>query len=255
MTDLYFDVSRRFAKTPSKDSAILGILAEKSSAVARRALALSRTMRGHVQGINIMTDDTSSSSQQVQAVLAGAADIRARELMGAEDRLHLPDAWLFARLVAAREVRDEMALLGVPQPQLHALFRRYFAQVDPPPPARSTLLQSKGHAEFVVALINLLLAQIAPTVLSDDARCLAAIIAHACLRPDHLWRDLGLNGRDDVTQMLERYFPTLVARNVEGLRWKKFLARELALSIGGTPGPAPGCPGCEDFRYCFPEGR
>jgi nitrogen fixation protein NifQ len=144
-------------------------------------------MRRHVQGIDIMTDDTSSSSQQVQAVLA-AADIRARELTGDADGLPLPDAWLFARLVAAREVRDEMALLGVPQPQLHALFRRYFAQVDLPPPARSTLLKSTDHAEFVAALINLLLTHTAPTVLSDDARCLAAIIAHACLRPDHMAR-------------------------------------------------------------------
>ena len=45
----------------------------------------------------------------------------------------------------------------------------------------------------------------------------------------------------------------LVARNVDSLRWKKFLARELALSLGLEPGPAPGCPGCEDFRHCFPR--
>jgi nitrogen fixation protein NifQ len=35
------------------------------------------------------------------------------------------------------------------------------------------------------------------------------------------------------------------------MRWKKFLARELALSLGLAPQPAPGCPGCEDFAYCF----
>ena len=84
-----------------------------------------------------------------------------------------------------------------------------------------------------------------------DTECLASIIAHACLRPDHLWRDLGLNGRDEVTNMLSRYFPVLVARNVDGMRWKKFLARELALSLGMAPQPAPGCPGCEDFGFCF----
>jgi nitrogen fixation protein NifQ len=84
-----------------------------------------------------------------------------------------------------------------------------------------------------------------------DTECLASIIAHACLRPDHLWRDLGLTGRDEVTDMLSRYFPALVARNVDGMRWKKFLARELALSLGMTPQPAPGCPGCEDFGFCF----
>jgi nitrogen fixation protein NifQ len=55
--------------------------------------------------------------------------------------------------------------------------------------------------------------------------------------------------------MLERFFPAVVARNAEGLRWKKLLARELARETGGTPGPAPGCPGCEDFGFCFPAGR
>ena len=201
-----------------------------------------------------MTDDI-FSSQQGQAALSTAADSRARELLGSTDRLRSPDAWLFARLIAAREVCDDLTLLGVSQPQLRALFERYFPRVEPPRLAIATRLKSADHAEFVDALYKLLLAHVAATVHSDDARCLAAIIAHACLRPDHLWRDLGLNGRDDVTQMLARYFPTLVARNVDGLRWKKFLARELALSIGDTPGPAPGCPGCEEFRFCFPHGH
>jgi nitrogen fixation protein NifQ len=88
---------------------------------------------------------------------------------------------------------------------------------------------------------------------SFDAQCLATIIAHACLRPDHLWRDLGLTGRDEVSAMLERYFPSLAALNVENLRWKKFLAQQLALALGQEPGPAPGCPGCEDYQLCFPH--
>ncbi|MEM5399284.1 hypothetical protein [Paraburkholderia unamae] len=26
----------------------------------------------------------------------------------------------------------------------------------------------------------------------------------------------------------------------------------MADASGATPGPAPGCPGCEDFGFCFP---
>jgi nitrogen fixation protein NifQ len=112
-------------------------------------------------------------------------------------------------------------------------------------------IRPEEQARFVSALDAFLLSHASGVTDTDDTECLASIIAHACLRPDHLWRDLGLNGRDEVTDMLSRYFPALVARNVDGMRWKKFLARELAPSLGMTPQPAPGCPGCEDFGFCF----
>jgi nitrogen fixation protein NifQ len=38
-----------------------------------------------------------------------------------------------------------------------------------------------------------------------------------------LWRDLGLSGRDEVTDILTRYFPALVARNVDEMRWEDSL--------------------------------
>jgi nitrogen fixation protein NifQ len=120
-----------------------------------------------------------------------------------------------------------------------------------PAPHSGVLVRTEEQAGFVKALGAFLLSHAAKSADQADAECLTSIIAHACLRPDHLWRDLGLNGRDEVTDMLSRYFPVLVARNVDGMRWKKFLARELALSLGLAPQPAPGCPGCEDFAYCF----
>ena len=89
----------------------------------------------------------------------------------------------------------------------------------------------------------------------EDAHCLATIISAASLRPDHLWRDLGLSGRDDVTDMLERHYPMLVARNTTNLRWKKFLAQEVAHAQGVAPTSAPGCPGCDDYGFCYPGNR
>jgi nitrogen fixation protein NifQ len=192
------------------------------------------------------------------------AAARSAELLGSDNLAaqarqapHAFDARLFARLVAAREVRGELALLGLKAEQLASLARRHFVMEAAVPLAQSagTPLLSvvdEAAAAYANAMRAFLIAHAAPEVDSEDAHCLAAIVANACLRPDHLWRDLGLSGRDDVTAMLERYFPALVARNVEGLRWKKLLARELALATGATPGPAPGCPGCEDFGFCFP---
>jgi nitrogen fixation protein NifQ len=189
------------------------------------------------------------------------AAVRSAELLGIEDvaalAAHAFDARLFARLVAAREVRGELALLGLSAEQLASLAKRHFVLEAAVPLAQSAgnpLLSvvDEAGAAYAHSMRGFLIAHAAPEVDSEDVRCLAAIVANACLRPDHLWRDLGLSGRDDVTAMLERYFPVLVARNVEGLRWKKLLARELALATGAIPGPAPGCPGCEDFGFCFP---
>ncbi|CAG4886254.1 nitrogen fixation protein NifQ [Paraburkholderia saeva] len=196
-----------------------------------------------------MSDHASSLDQ--------ACATRADELLAAAGKFLTPDARLFARLIAAREVRGEIALLGVSQNDLHDLFRRHFPGAATPPhiPVLPVTLPATAHADFLRALTALLLAHANPAANEDDTRCVAEIVAHACLRPDHLWRDLGLSGRDDVTAMLGRYFPTLVIRNTTNLRWKKFLARELALAQGRAPGPAPGCPGCEDFGFCFPHGH
>ena len=212
-----------------------------------------------------MSDESPSGSQTSgfsRATVSANPDVadltrlttaRKIELMSFAIDIHSVDAKLFAALVAVREVRGDVFLLGLSHDRLTGLYRRHFL-LDAVPPRPFVTIGSPEHASFVSALNALLLAHVSESVDLADADCLAAIIAHACLRPDHLWRDLGLTGRDDVTAMLERYFPSLIVRNTEGLRWKKFLARELALSQGLEPRPAPGCPGCEDFGFCFGSG-
>ncbi|WP_408502374.1 nitrogen fixation protein NifQ [Paraburkholderia sediminicola] len=180
---------------------------------------------------------------------------RAAKWLAAATDAASPDTQLFARLIAARDVRHELTLLGLSQPAWRALLERHF--VHAPAPVFASLpalppIDTSEHAAFVETLHALMLTYASAAVDTNDVRCLASIIAHACLRPDHLWRDLGLAGRDEVTWMLTRYFPTLVLLNVDNLRWKKFLAQQRALSLGLQPGPAPGCPGCEDYGHCFP---
>ncbi|KVS66098.1 nitrogen fixation protein NifQ [Burkholderia cepacia] len=183
-----------------------------------------------------------------------------QSLLSAAANADTLDARLFGTLVAARARRDELGLLGLSHPQLAAVLARQFPRLPAAdaaalvPTAAIALLPST-HAAFVATLHARLMDDANPAVDRDDASCLASIIAHACLRPDHLWRDLGLEGRDAVSAMLDRYFPALAARNVTHLRWKKFLAQEVAASLDVAPGPAPGCPGCEDFGFCFPQAR
>jgi nitrogen fixation protein NifQ len=170
------------------------------------------------------------------------------ELITASAAPHSPETLLFATLLGAQ---DELLLLGLSEEQLRLLYARHFGSLSAP--RLGVVIQSEEQAVFIELLSAFLLnhAHAAKSVDLFDAQCVALIIAHACLRPDHLWRDLGLSGREEVTDMLSRYFPALVARNTNAMRWKKFLAQELALSLGKTPQPAPGCPSCEDFAFCF----
>lgn len=187
--------------------------------------------------------------QPMPCPAATDVQVRAHSLAA---RATVPDAFdtrLFAQLVAAREVRGELHWLGLDDTRLRALYARRFPG-EPPP----SLTMPPRETGFTLGLHRHLIAHRNPALSADDADDLALIIAHACLRPDHLWKDLGLAGREDVTQALQRYFPGLPERNTTHMRWKKFLAYDLAAARGEAPAPAPGCPGCEAYRGCFPQG-
>lgn len=182
---------------------------------------------------------------------------RARDAEVARLLEHAPhaaaDTVMFARLIGAKVASAELLHLGLTRAALEALRLRHFPTAGLLHGAPEHIAVSE-HQPFVDALRAMLLSQESALAATDaDAQDLATILASACLRPDHLWRDLGLDGRDDVTAILTRHYPDLVARNTDNTRWKKFLARDLALAEGRVPMPAPGCPGCEDFGFCYPR--
>jgi nitrogen fixation protein NifQ len=80
---------------------------------------------------------------------------------------------------------------------------------------------------------------------------LAAIVARACLRPNHLWQDLGLTGRADLSALLARYFRPLFVKNVGDMKWKKFFYRQLCEREGLLLCKAPVCAACGDYAACF----
>jgi nitrogen fixation protein NifQ len=82
-------------------------------------------------------------------------------------------------------------------------------------------------------------------------RPLATLIARRCQEPRHLWQDLGLRDRGELSQLMERHFPRLKARNTGDMKWKKFLYRLVCGSEGFTLCPAPVCSDCNDFASCF----
>ena len=82
---------------------------------------------------------------------------------------------------------------------------------------------------------------------------LAAMIARRAQRPNHLWQDLGLRSRRDLSELMMRHFKPLARRNVHDMKWKKFLYRIICSDASYTLCTAPCCTECDDFNACFGE--
>lgn len=82
-------------------------------------------------------------------------------------------------------------------------------------------------------------------------RQLAAVIARRCKSPHHLWQDLGLRDRDELSKLMTRHFARLAERNQHNMKWKKFLYRMVCRSEGFSLCTAPVCSVCDDFADCF----
>ncbi|MGZ5051857.1 MAG: nitrogen fixation protein NifQ [Methylobacter sp.] len=88
-------------------------------------------------------------------------------------------------------------------------------------------------------------------VQGDEAEWLIGIIVAACLGSDHLWQDLGLWCRGDLSAMLRHNFPELAASNSKDMKWKKFLYKQLCEAEGLYVCRAPSCEVCQDYHKCF----
>lgn len=80
---------------------------------------------------------------------------------------------------------------------------------------------------------------------------LACAIATSCLGNNHLWQDMGLGGRQDLSDLLRRHFPSLFAKNTANMKWKKFFYKQLCERAEVNLCKAPSCRVCDDYAGCF----
>jgi len=82
---------------------------------------------------------------------------------------------------------------------------------------------------------------------------LSAMMARRAIRPNHLWQDLGLRNRNELSTLMLRHFRPLATRNSSDMKWKKFLYRMICRDEGFRLCTAPCCADCDDFAACFGE--
>jgi len=96
---------------------------------------------------------------------------------------------------------------------------------------------------------DLLLAHRSTT--GEIGRWLATMVARRAMQPEHLWEDLGLRDRSELTRLLLRHFEPLARDNTRNMRWKRFFYRKLCEDDGMVMCSTPVCAQCNDFAECF----
>jgi len=137
--------------------------------------------------------------------------------------------------------------LGLGAGPFHALRTRYFPAIDLPGQAISGRKSDFSRMLEKDDLVELL-RQYAVT---EDSEWIIAILVAGSLGSDHLWQDLGLWDRGQLTAMLEYNFPELAAKNNKNMKWKKFLYKQLCESEGLYLCRVPSCDLCVDYNKCY----
>jgi nitrogen fixation protein NifQ len=161
------------------------------------------------------------------------------------------DAHVFASIlaVAASPAGSIAEGSGLTPTEIGAVFAKWF------PCAREVVAGMVAEAlvpdDETLILQDLLLAHRTRDV--EDSRWLAAMIARRAMEPNHLWEDLGLRDRAELTRLLSRHFAPIAGRNINNMRWKRFFYRALCESDGFVMCSTPVCTDCRDFDLCFGE--
>jgi nitrogen fixation protein NifQ len=160
----------------------------------------------------------------------------------------------FASMIATRAVGGGAmpAWLGLDPAALHCLMRHHF-----PGAASPDLMSALGGRQVASGsrsderdeLVRLMLMHKAGD--SPSEVWMAHVVAAGCLANDHLWQDLGLWNRGDLTSLMRRNFPSLAGRNVNDMKWKRFLYKQLCEAEGIYTCRAPSCEVCTDYHACF----
>lgn len=163
---------------------------------------------------------------------------------------HDPNRPIFAQMIVGRQMQEGClpADLGLGKPAFSSMMLHYFPGplVLLPAPSKPTELAQLPEASD---LLNLLLNQRACH--SPSELWMATILVQACIGRDHLWQDLGLANRAQLSTLMNTNFRPLAKLNTGDMKWKKFIYKQLCEREGIYFCPAPSCAACADHAQCF----
>jgi nitrogen fixation protein NifQ len=158
----------------------------------------------------------------------------------------------FARMLAAHHCGGGSMPrhLGLGPVAYRSLLERHFPQARlpesvprPNPPWDPRLMEERKQLEKLLLLYR--------ASRDESELWMSVIVATGCMFGNHLWEDLGLWSRQDLSELMASNFPNLAVRNNKDMKWKKFLYKQLCIQEGIYICRAPSCDLCLDYDGCF----
>jgi nitrogen fixation protein NifQ len=173
-------------------------------------------------------------------------------LMAAARYPNDPVTLAFAGVIALAPQRAapyDMPIAGLDGAALAALKARIFPDLQAPLLFAAPATPAEACLDEFDDLLGLLLDH--RTYNDDKSRWLAHAIATASMADNHLWQDLGLPSRAELSWLMQSHFTSLALRNSGDMKWKKFFYRQLCERAGLTVCRSPSCGVCSDYQQCF----
>lgn len=153
---------------------------------------------------------------------------------------------------ASRGILPAERPMGLDPSTFMALLQRYFPSLCVWPErdaAQKAAAQPSQRSDEYEDLARLLLDHRSDD--RDETAWLASAMAAACLGNNHLWQDLGLANRQELSDLLQNHFASLYAKNTGNMKWKKFFYKQLCERAEVNACRAPSCRVCTDYAKCF----
>lgn len=245
--------------TPETINQLLaGLPAERSYCADLAHQALQSAVSSARNGAAPVQSDIQPTAEEEHHPRVSVADPLYRSLISSEAPAGIAseDRQMFACLlaVASQEAQPLSGALGLSEENIDALLAEFF------PAAGRDLFKPKAQDDPGAVqepnqdLLKILLAHVPCDTtggMQQPAAWLARILAARAALPGHLWLAMGFFERQELTSAIRRLLPTLAAANQQGMRWKRFLFKQVCDGTGGTMCKSPNCGVCSDYALCF----
>lgn len=160
------------------------------------------------------------------------------------------DEWLAKMLASWRCGRGILPSgIGLEPDIFRYMLIRHFSGFELPDDGGKHLDIDPARQQEQDEINQLLLLHRAGNDISED--WIATIVAAACMGNDHLWQDMGLWSRRELSALMQSNFPSLYEKNTGNMKWKRFLYKQLCVQEGIYTCRSPSCEVCADYEECF----